>query len=79
MSTPELLPCPFCGTVERDDDQSRDLEDWLQLNDKPGYFVVECFGCGCEIGYHDTAAEAIANWNRRHHPGDVAGRSGVIA
>ncbi len=59
-----LLPCPFCGTSERDDEQERNLDDWLQLTEMVG-FVVECFGCGAETRCFDTDAEAVAAWNRR--------------
>jgi len=65
---PELLPCPFCGTAERDDHQERDHPDdrWLQVNEIAGpFFNVECFGCGVETSYTETADEAITAWNRR--------------
>jgi hypothetical protein len=60
-----LSPCPFCGTSERDDDQSRGLDDWPQLSVQPGrLYCVECFGCGVETRWFESAAEAIAAWNR---------------
>jgi restriction alleviation protein Lar len=66
-----LLPCPFCGTVARDDEQEFGLPAWLQLNEIAGpLFSVECFGCGIEMRYADSADEAIAAWNRRH-PADA--------
>lgn len=61
----ELLPCPFCGTHERDDEQVRNLDDWLQLTDRAHGFYVECFGCGVEARYFGTKERAIAAWNRR--------------
>lgn len=64
-----LLPCPFCGTAERDDEQERGLENWLQVTDSGGMYRVECFGCGVEARLFDLPEEAIAAWNRRH-PGD---------
>lgn len=71
-----LLPCPFCGTAERDDEQERGLERWLQMTARSGMFKMECFGCGIEGRYFDTRDEAIEAWNRRW-PADAL-RAGEI-
>lgn len=82
-----LLPCPFCGTAVRDDEQasvnaalaagtSADVPGWLQVTASSGMYRVECFGCGVEGKMFDAPDDAIAAWNRRH-PGDAL-RTGEI-
>ncbi len=67
-----LKPCPFCGTSERDDDQERSLDDWLQVNKQPGeLFYIECFGCGVETRWKETERAAIEAWNRRAAESEV--------
>ena len=54
-----LYPCPFCGgsvcLYEHFD---------YTYNDPYG-FSLECKGCGLCLDTHDTAEDAIAEWNTR--------------
>jgi len=59
---PELKPCPFCGCVGTLE-QDKDVLTW------PPVWKVLCLNADCETGpdtgWHDTADQAIAAWNRR--------------
>lgn len=65
----ELLPCPFCGNIDRLEVVPFDAEPYF-----PG-FIVRCNasgfdgdprkGCGCNTGWAETEAEAVDAWNRR--------------
>lgn len=54
-----LYPCPFCGG-------SVCLHEHFDYtyNDPYG-FSLECKGCGLCLDTHDTAEDAIAEWNTR--------------
>ncbi len=54
-----LYPCPFCGESAR-------LNEYFDYtyNDPYGY-SVECVDCGLCLDTHDTAEDAIAEWNTR--------------
>jgi Lar family restriction alleviation protein len=65
-TTPNLLPCPFCGST--DDDLV------YREPDKLGYISIGCIECGAEgplahynstKGTEATQAEAAADWNQR--------------
>ena len=73
-NTPELKPCPFCGTEV-------ELRREPLWNGSHGYhgcfkFAVKCPKCGCSVDYIDSDTiyrseeEAIANvtkaWNERY-------------
>lgn len=49
----QLLPCPFCGGQAQDDF----IEDVS--------YIIECYVCETTTGCQDSAADAIAAWNRR--------------
>lgn len=51
----QLKPCPFCGGEAIIDMDG----DWYWN------WKVFCHGCGCDIGYYATEAEATEAWNRR--------------
>jgi hypothetical protein len=71
MSDTKLLPCPFCGATEHDDDMS--LVDGMS-HDGSVIFVA-CLGCGASgppVEYVVDASsvvtswpKAVAAWNRR--------------
>ena len=68
MSERELLPCPFCGSV----DCRPRYDDVAEEAFQPGHYVL-CRGCGASGANVETEAEAIAAWNRRAQPArDVA-------
>jgi len=54
-----LYPCPFCGGSAR-------LHEHFDYtyNDPYGY-SLECEGCGLCLDTHDTAEDAIGEWNTR--------------
>ena len=64
--TPELLPCPFCGTPGSKEE--------MEFEDKT-FWVVGCDKCGSDSlkggvdmtiwVSHDDLQTAIAAWNRR--------------
>ena len=64
MTTPTLLPCPFCGST--DDDLSCDVDEY-------GHAYVVCGNCGAEgpfvrshiIGSDSAIEQAAAAWNQR--------------
>lgn len=51
--TKELDRCPFCGGEAQD--------DFIEGVS----YIIECFECRAQTGIKDSAAEAIAAWNRR--------------
>ena len=74
MTTPELLPCPFCGGEASDAGYvfyRKPCEDTVWEDGSP---ITEAFFCNCpkcginnmsgHIGYR-TKAQAIAAWNTR--------------
>lgn len=56
----ELLPCPFCLTVNG-------YGAWpiALRKSPPGAWYVNCDGCGADGPICDLEADAIAAWNRR--------------
>ena len=67
---PDLLPCPFCGSVAG----LLTLEDM----DEGFPYAIECDGCGARTDYYDTPENAAHGWNTRTPPAepDGAGRTG---
>jgi Lar family restriction alleviation protein len=78
MTTPNLLPCPFCGAT--DDDLSCDVDEYRRA-------YVCCGNCdtegpvigSSEIGSHAAIEQAIAAWNQRNtwQPIETAPRDGT--
>lgn len=65
MSNTKPLPCPFCGG-EATIDKIATGRSW------PDCFVA-CDTCPtAPLSFGDTLAEAVANWNTRHTPAEVA-------
>ena len=79
MNEITLKPCPFCGGAETVhlldendmdagelDENALDARGWPYPNP---HYCVNCRwgegGCGTVSGYHPTAEEAAAAWNRR--------------
>jgi hypothetical protein len=88
MTHETLLPCPFCGGAASSGGYqrwSRALDDTRWAN---GTRIKEAYFCNCpmcgvtncngSIGYQ-TAAEAIAAWNRRAAPAADAPKKALIA
>ena len=60
MSTEELKPCPFCGSVS--------ITTWVHPplpNDKEPDAYCQCKGCTTTGPNGTDAVSAIAAWNRR--------------
>ena len=53
METPELKPCPFCGSDEN-----------LEVQDGPYPFIL-CKPCGAYGPSGEDVADAYRRWNRR--------------
>ena len=63
----ELKPCPFCGAKAWLNDYEAKFGDMTVQSRCP-----QCTFCGCNLGYFPTKAKAIAAWNRRGQPPEVA-------
>ena len=55
MTTPDLKPCPFCGSKTPVLFESHGA-------DRPYHILCECGG---RVGWFDTAKACIEAWNRR--------------
>lgn len=64
-ATPELKPCPFCGSKARLHKQS-----WKDVRGIVTRYWVRCAPCGSCSEEYNTAEKAEAAWNRRdYHDG----------
>lgn len=58
-----LLPCPFCGDIEGENQPS--------IGTNNGIYFVWARCCDFEGPLHDTRGAAIAAWNRRAPPSEL--------
>lgn len=64
MTTPKLLPCPFCGWPEILMDETRDYTDGLE-NEELRVFSARCANCDSVSGSGPNKKEVASIWNRR--------------
>lgn len=77
-STPNLLPCPFCGTAPSlEDSDARDAAS----GERVGYTFVKCRECHTDHGAIglNSLERAVAAWNRRAEPAAQAAQAGQSA
>lgn len=69
MEDVKLLPCPFCGEDVAEVGDYNNIHDIDDEDSDEGYTVVCTFskgGCGASTGWAESAAVAVALWNRRN-------------
>lgn len=57
MTTPELKPCPYCGSIESV------VFTWLQITQSDTCVVVRCANCGVQGPRKRTNIAAAKAWN----------------
>lgn len=61
MTTPELLPCPWCGEDAYDDEPT-----WRIFGKRTGHaYAIACSNCEASSPGGHTTSSAIAAWNTR--------------
>lgn len=63
MNTPELSPCPFCGS----DGEELGICADPDMPKSPAR-RIQCYWCNVEAPFHPSEADAIAAWNTRASP-----------